>query len=339
MEISLAVKKTLAEFREAFPDERTCEAYLFRRRWPNGFVCRECRGVDCASRTGRAFTYQCSRCRRQISITAGTAMQRSKLELTTWFWAAGLIATYPARISVPHFQVLFAISAQSARLLIKKFGLLVDAFNSTQGQLESLVEVDFAEFQLRAADGSVDESSSGRIKIVVAIEISSGQIRAALLPDNSVTSIEGFVRSNVKRGATLVTNGHDAYRGLIEYPTRIGTYLRKTGRMLALSRNYLRRINGHRREDIGYALDDFVTYQNRRARERQTSFETLIELALDEKPMTHWDIVGRENPRKGTPTVRRNPRHRRTATGMRQDGSGSIRPLRVTVGPPSSESH
>src|SRR5260370_26154403 len=130
MEIPAAVKKTFAEFQEAFPDERTCEAYLFRRRWPDGFVCRECRGVDCASRTGRAFTYQCSRCRRQISITAGTVMHRSKLELTTWFWAAGLIATHPASISVPLFQSLFAISSQSARLLIKKFGLSVDAFNS-----------------------------------------------------------------------------------------------------------------------------------------------------------------------------------------------------------------
>jgi hypothetical protein len=109
--------------------------------------------------------------------------------------------------------------------------------------------------------------------------------------------------------------------------------------MLAFARNYLRRIHGLRREDIEDALDHFVIRQNRRARDRQPSFDALIEITLDQKPMTHWDIVGRENPRKGTPTVRRNPRHRRTATGMRQDGSGSIRPLRVTVGPPSSESH
>jgi hypothetical protein len=337
MEISAAVKETLAEFREAFPDERTCEAYLFRRRWPDGFVCRECRGVDCASRTGRAFTYQCSRCRRQTSITAHTVMHRSKLELTTWFWAAGLIATHPASISVPLFQALFAISAQSARLLIKKFVLLVDAFNSKR-PLEGPVEVDFEEFQLRAADGSVDQSSSGTITIVVAIEKNSGEIRAARLPDVSATSIEPFVRSSVKRGAMLVTNGHDAYLGLIEYPTRIGTYLRETERMLAFARNSLRRIHGLRRQKVEYALTRFVGYQNRRYRVLP-HFDTLIELALDQKLVTHWDIVGRENPRKSTPTVRRNPRHRRTATGMRQDGSGSIRPLCVTVGPPSPESH
>lgn len=339
MENFEAVKRTLAEFQQAFPDERTCEAYLFRRRWPDGFVCRECGGVNCASRTGRAFTYQCSRCRQQMSITARTVMHRSKLDLTIWFWAAGLMATDPGSISVQLFRARFAVSAQSARLLIKKLGLLVDVFNSTPGPLESLVEVDFVELQLRAADGSVDESSSGRIKIIVAIEISSDQIRAAPLLDNSVTSIEGFVRSNVKRGAMLVTNGHNAYRGLVEYPTRIGKWLRQTERMLAFASNWLRRYHGLPREEVEFALNAFAIYQNRRARYRHPSFDTLMELALDQKPTTHWDIVGHENPRKGNPTVRRNPRHRRTAMGMRQDGSGSIRTSPVRAGPASPRAH
>src|SRR5207249_2323526 len=38
-------------------------------------------------------------------------------------------------------------------------------------------------------------------------------------------------------------------------------------------------------------------------------------------PTSYWDIVGRDNPRKGVPTVRRQPRRRRTATGMRADRS------------------
>ena len=34
-----------------------------------------------------------------------------------------------------------------------------------------------------------------------------------------------------------------------------------------------------------------------------------------------WDIVQRDNPRKGVQTIRRTPRRRKTATGMRQDGA------------------
>src|SRR6267154_1668178 len=55
--------------------------------------------------------------------------------------------------------------------------------------------------------------------------------------------------------------------------------------------------------------------------ERTLSFETMLGLASHHQPTSYWDIIGRDNPRKGVPTVRRGPRRRRTATGMRADGS------------------
>jgi hypothetical protein len=44
----------------------------------------------------------------------------------------------------------------------------------------------------------------------------------------------------------------------------------------------------------------------------------MLGLASHHHPTSYWDIVGRDNPRKGVPTVRRQPRRRRTATDMRQ---------------------
>jgi hypothetical protein len=267
-------------------------------------------------------------------------MHHSKLPLTTWFWAAGLVATHSDRVSVRLFQGLFTISAQSAQLLMSKFVTILVAYGGRP--LEGLVQVDHTEFQLRAADGSVNLSLSGKVKIVVAIEMSSDRVRAAQLSDDSATLIETFVRSNVKRGELLLTKGHSSFLGLVDYrhdPRGIGKALWRTERMLALATTFLRKHHGLPREEVEYALNDFLIRQNRRARDRQPTFDTLMELALGQKPTTHWDIVGRENPRKGTPTVRRNPRHRRTATGMRQDGSGSIRPLPVSARPPSPRGH
>src|SRR5271166_1857387 len=40
------------------------------------------------------------------------------------------------------------------------------------------------------------------------------------------------------------------------------------------------------------------------------------------RAVSYWDIVGRANPRKGEATARRAPRHRKTAVGMRRDGTG-----------------
>jgi hypothetical protein len=325
MEISVAVKETLTALRDAFPDERACEAFLFAKRWPDGFVCQECGGRDYTRLSSRAFTYQCSRCRRQTSITAGTVMDRSKLPLTAWLWAAGLFTSHPGSVSVHLFEVVFGISRPSARLMLRKFEQLLIAFSDRP--LEGLVGIDHAELQLRAADGSVDESLAGRVKIIVALEASSGRIRAAHLPDDAPAFIESFVRSNVKRGELLRTKKHSAYLELVDYrhdPSRIGDLLFRTERVFNLARKFLRTHYGQSRDEVESALDEFVADWNWNPRRRRPSFDTLIGLALEQKPTSHWDILGRDNPRKGNPTIRRKPRRRKTAAGMREDGSGAV---------------
>ena len=92
-------------------------------------------------------------------------------------------------------------------------------------------------------------------------------------------------------------------------------------RVLALMKRWgLGTYHGLRRKHIDTYLNEFVFRYNRRFY-RHVSFETLLELASHHHPSSYWDIVGRGNPRKGVPTVRREVRRRRTATGMRPDRS------------------
>ena len=91
--------RSLAEFREAFPDEASCAEYLFNRRWPEGFVCPMCGGTRYASLKGRAYTFECLSRGHQTSITAGTVMHRSRLSLQSWFLAAYLVARNRGRVS------------------------------------------------------------------------------------------------------------------------------------------------------------------------------------------------------------------------------------------------
>ena len=337
IEIPAGVQEELSRLRRDFPDEQACEAYLFRMRWPNGFVCPEpdCCCCSCAPLKSRAFTYQCSLCRRQTSITAGTLMHRSKLPLTIWFSAAGLIATDPKSISWRLLEVIFGISRQSARLLMRKFEQILAAFDGEP--LEGLVAVDQCEVQLRAANGAVNNSASGRVIVAAAIEMRSGHIRVAELPDDSTESLGTFVQSNVKRGERLLTRVDLGLNGYSHDPRGIGKISLGLGmeRMLTFTGNWLRKHHGLRREDVEDALAEFVVRENNRRRARYPSFDTLIRFALERKPISHWEMMGRDNPRKGIPTARRNSRYRKTATGMRQDGSGSTRPFRASAVPRS----
>ena len=75
-----------AAFRERFGTETACREALFAMRWREGLACPACghRGF-CALRTRKVF--QCNRCKKQVSLTAGTVFQDTKLPLVTWFAA------------------------------------------------------------------------------------------------------------------------------------------------------------------------------------------------------------------------------------------------------------
>jgi hypothetical protein len=65
--------------------------------------------------------------------------------------------------------------------------------------------------------------------IIVAAAMRSLEIRIAAMPDESPTSVEAFVRANMKCGETLLTSGHKSYLGLSDYyhadPQRVGEKL------------------------------------------------------------------------------------------------------------------
>ena len=93
-------QKGLSErrFRELYGTEQQCRAVAFGWRWPNGFVCPRCGGGRYSEIKGRRL-YQCSRCRHQASLTAGTVFHSTNLPLSLWFQAIYLITQSKTGIS------------------------------------------------------------------------------------------------------------------------------------------------------------------------------------------------------------------------------------------------
>src|SRR5271165_1548984 len=118
---TMAKGRSLSQFQEAFPDEASCAAFLSERRWPEGFVCPGCGEQRAAALKSRAYTYECLDCGRQTSATAGTVMHRSKLPLTTWFWAAHLMATHSNGMSARQLEDQLGVTYKTAWLLTQKF--------------------------------------------------------------------------------------------------------------------------------------------------------------------------------------------------------------------------
>jgi|SRR5271155_281424 len=345
---AMARARSLTQFQGAFPDETACAAFLSERRWPGGFACPSCGSVRAAALKSRAYTYECLDCGRQTSLTAGTVMHRSKLPLTVWFWAAHLMSTHSNGMSARQLEDQLGLTYKTAWLLAQK--LRRSMIDPEREALEGVVEVDQAEIPFREGDTFFDPGNAGKILIAGAVEVidrdtneakprckgakyldtRSGRIRLAMIADNSAASIEAFVRANVKPGTTLLTDGHRSYPGLIDYrhdPRVVGkmaghVVLPWVHRVFSLVKRWgLGTYHGLRRRHIDTYLNEFVFRYNRRFF-RHVSFETILGLAVHREPASYWDIIERANPRKGSATLRRTPRRRKTEIGMRQDGSG-----------------
>ena len=75
-----------ARFDELYGSEDRCREAVFGWRWPRGFVCPGCgRQKHCVIKTRNL--YQCTSCRRQTSLIAGTIFASTKVPLRTWFRA------------------------------------------------------------------------------------------------------------------------------------------------------------------------------------------------------------------------------------------------------------
>src|SRR5580658_4236824 len=73
----MARARSLAEFQKSFPDEESCAAFLFKQRWPDGFVCPGCGKRRVVGLKSRPRLHECLDCGRQTSVKSGSAMKES----------------------------------------------------------------------------------------------------------------------------------------------------------------------------------------------------------------------------------------------------------------------
>jgi transposase-like protein len=321
--------RSLSQFQREFPNEESCAAFLAARRWPDGFVCPGCGSKRGWSLASRARLYECTDCRRQTSITAGTVLHRSKLPLQVWFWAAHLMATHSNGMSALQLAAQLGVTYKTAWLLAQK--LRRSMIDPDRSLLEGVVEVDQTEIPFRTDDAFFDPRQAGKIIVAGAVEVvdrttnrakprklsakyldtRSGRVRLAAIPDNSAASLHAFIRANVRLGATLLTDGHGSYPGLSGYrhdPRTVGKMAGHVAlpwihRVFSLMKRWgLGIYHGLRDKHLDTYLNEFAFRYNRRFY-RHVSFETVLGIASRSEPASYWTIIGRENPRAAAPAA------------------------------------
>jgi len=133
-----------AQFDELYGSEALCQAALVRWRWPDGFQCPDCSGRDhcIVNRVNRAL-FQCSACRKQTSVKAGTIFASSKLPLRTWFRALYHLTQSKQGISSIELARRLGVTQTTAWLLKHKLAQVMMERNATS-RLRGEIQMDDA---------------------------------------------------------------------------------------------------------------------------------------------------------------------------------------------------
>jgi transposase-like protein len=295
----------LPELEARFSTEATCREYLFQLRWPEGFRCPRCGGLKSWPKPNGLV--RCAGCDYQVSVTAGTVFQDSRLPLTLWFRAVWWVTSQKNGVSAMGLQrVLGLKSYKTAWTMLHK--LRHAMVRPGRDRLRGRVEVD------EAFIGSEEEGVHGRqtetkAMIVVAVEEDGdgiGRIRMGRISDASAGSLIPFIEGSVEPDSVVHTDGWLGYESLEGkgYRHKI-TFLkgnRKTASELmprvhlavALLKRWLLGTHqgGVSLEHLDAYLDEFTFRFNRRkSRSRGKLFYRLLEQAVAVEPVPYRSLV------------------------------------------------
>ncbi len=289
----------LVEFGRFFSSEKACRDYLMRVRWPKGFRCPDCPGKKgyLVNRRGRLPLVECKDCRRQITLTAGTVMHKTKTSLCSWFLGAYFLATHTPGISAWQFRRHARVRRYETafQMLHKMRALLRD-----EEPVAGTVEVDETYVGGRKA-GKGGRGARGKAIVVAAVEVHgdrAGRLRLRKIPSASREHLHGFLRDAVLHGSTVVTDGWDAYLGMeplgfhhvrrVEHePERAAVVLPHVHRVFSNLKSWL--IGTHHgvsRKHLAAYLNEF-TYRFNSRWSREEAFQALLGLGAWQRGPTY----------------------------------------------------
>jgi transposase-like protein len=232
---SLPFPRSLPEFQRLFPDDAACAGYLEKIRWEYGLRCQHCGTEGEPFRfANRPHVLRCRKCRSDIALTAGTVMESTHTPLSTWFWAAYLVASHTAGMSATQFQRQLGLSRYETafQILHKLRAGMVRPDRDRIGQQADHVEVD--ETWVGGTTRGEGKGTHHQSLVIAAVEVRhripkagkkgtprrggryAGRLRMEVVPNKGGKTLRSFVESAVDPSALVVTDAAPSYARLPE---------------------------------------------------------------------------------------------------------------------------
>ena len=200
-------------FSVAFLRRRNVGIIWLKLRWPEGFLCPICSGEGDFLQARKLF--ECRKCHRQTSATAGTIFHRSRIPLRKWFWAIFLIATSKKGASALYLQNQLEIKTyRAAWSMVQKIRRAMMQRDSLY-KLEGAVEADEIFIGGKQPMDELIKQGSNKTPFLIMLN-ETDQRKPKFLRFEEVESIYEehilpALEKNVEKGSVLKSDGASVY--------------------------------------------------------------------------------------------------------------------------------
>lgn len=204
-------KISITAFLKRFPDDKSCQEYLVKQRWPKGFICPKCGCTHYYKLENDRF--QCTECRHQTSVTAGTFMHRSHVSLHKWFIAMYFVTQDKRGISALQLSFIIGVTYKTAWYMLKRIRTAMGQ-RDAQHLLEGVVEFDDTYFGGPTV-GKKRGRGTEKAKVFIGLSLDKNGnpkfVKMAVTDDLKKESVQKFASASIKTGSTIISDGYRSY--------------------------------------------------------------------------------------------------------------------------------
>lgn len=295
---------SLTEFYERFPGEDTCWTYLRQQRWgEDAFQCPACGEEEHWGLIETRKLFECYACGKQTSITAGTVLEDTKLDLHTWFLAAFLVLSHKKGLSTLELARKIDVSAKTGWFVHHTLTTVIG-----QAQAEALfgtVEVDEASVGGTGPPGGGNPPNQEQVLGQVECrEDRLGRVRLRVIDGRDRATIHGEIEQGIEPESTVRTDRFRSYLKLDDHehdrapkdlPNGSERYIPRIHVVFGNLQNQLRGTHsGCSGEKLQAYLDVFAYRFNHRD-ELQAGFEQALSSLVSAKPVRWEGLVSGVN--------------------------------------------
>ena len=207
-----------ATFEQRYGTEEKCRAVVMASRWPDGFECPVCGGRAYSEVKTRGL-FQCSACRRQTSLIAGTIFASTHVPLRLWFRALYHMTQSKQGISSIELGRRLGVTQTTAWKLKHKLAQVMMERDASQ-RLTGRVEIDDAYLGGERSGGKRGRGAPGKTPFVAAVE-TTPEGKPVRLKLRRVTSfcnhaISGFAKRSLDPNCEVVSDGLACFGAVTE---------------------------------------------------------------------------------------------------------------------------